>query len=76
MKKEHTEDDNDMILRDRVCPYEVWCECKGQEFGKMPSKESYKIGQILRQLDGWEYEEKLSKIKPYGMQRRYKKVNK
>ena len=76
LKKEHTGDDNDMILRDRVCPYEVWCECKGQEFGKMPSKESYKIGQILRQLDGWEYEEKLSKIKPYGMQRRYKKVNK
>lgn len=74
LKKEHTGDDNDMILRDRVCPYEVWCECKGQELGKMPNKEAYKIGQILKQLPNWIAEEKNSKVKPYGVQRRYKRV--
>ena len=63
-----------MILRDRVCPYEVWCECKGQELGKMPNKEAYKIGQILKQLPNWIAEEKNSKVKPYGVQRRYKRV--
>lgn len=76
LKNSHSGADCDMVLRDRVCPYEVWCECKGQDFGKMPSKESYKIGQILRQLDGWEYEEKPSRSQPYGKQRRYKRISK
>ena len=41
------------IPRDSVCNMEIWCECFGQESGKMRKQDSYEITGIMRRIDGW-----------------------
>lgn len=72
---DHPEADSSMVLRDRVCAYEVWCELmlKDKDAG-LPRQEAYRINQILRSLKGWE-EAGVRQCGPYGKQRCFKLEN-
>lgn len=70
-------DEAQLILRDRICSAEVWCECFGGDLKLMRKSDSYEINSILNSLDGWERQKSPIKFgKYYGMQRGYfRKVN-
>lgn len=36
-----------------LAPIEVWCECLGNDIGKIPKPESNRIARIIRGLPGW-----------------------
>lgn len=47
------EDANGLEFRRYVCAIEVWCECLGQDRGRIQQKDTREINDILKQLDGW-----------------------
>lgn len=66
--------DSSLVLRNRVCAYEVWCELmlKDKDAG-IPRQEAYRINQILRSFKDWK-EVGLKKFGPYGPQRGFIRV--
>ncbi|NME94438.1 hypothetical protein HF847_00230 [Clostridium cochlearium] len=41
------------VIRDRVCPIEIWCECFGKERNNIRRTDSYEIEAILMRIGGW-----------------------
>ena len=47
--------DSSLVLRNRVCVQEVWCELmlKDKDAG-IPRQEAYRISQVLKSIKGWQ----------------------
>jgi putative DNA primase/helicase len=55
--------------RKYVSNMEIWCECFGNDRGKFERQsDSYKIKLIMQKIGGWVYSEQKKKIKGYGAQ--------
>jgi len=62
--------------RKRVCLMEIWCECFGNEKGKLKRQESNEIAAIMAKMDGWEKTDKVLKFgKNYGDAKAYIRSN-
>lgn len=62
-------DEKKLETRTKVCAIEVWCECFNGEPKLYTQAQAREIGNILKMIDGWEYQTGLSMGKPYGRQR-------
>lgn len=61
--------EKDLEPRTKVCAIEVWCECFNGDPKQYTQQQAREIGNILKMIDGWEYQTGLSMGKPYGRQR-------
>lgn len=61
--------------RSDVCPLEIWCECFGKPWEMMKKQDSYDINTILKKL-GWASQGNRKRIKPYGQQRMWTRIEK
>jgi hypothetical protein len=57
--------------RDFVCMGEIWCECLGKNKEDMTRYNTREINDIMKSLDGWEYNTSTKKFKLYGKQKYY-----
>lgn len=69
------EDESELILRDKICAIEIWCELLGNDKRKFPMMERREINDILRRLPGWKpHESKSGSLRfgeAYGIQRAF-----
>lgn len=64
------------VLREYVSNMEIWCECFGNDRGKFERQaDSYKIKLIMQKIGGWVYSGQKKKIKGYGAQYVWLRVN-
>ena len=61
------------VLRDKVCPVEIWCECFGKKQGDFNLYETKEINKILDKIPGWKKSKNGNIYKPYGRQRGYRR---
>jgi hypothetical protein len=62
--------------RDYVSNMEIWCECFGNDRGKFERQlDSYKIKLIMQKIGGWLYSGQKKKIKGYGAQYVWVRIN-
>ena len=61
------------VLRDKVCPVEIWCECFGKKQGDFNTYETKEINKILDKIPGWKKSKNGNIYKPYGRQRGYRR---
>ena len=59
-------------VREYVSNIEIWCECFGKHQGNIKNRDGYEISSIMQKL-GWKATGERKRIKPYGMQRIYRK---
>lgn len=65
-----------LYQREYVSNMEVWCECFGNGRGKFEKQtDSYKIKLIMQKIGGWSYSSQKKKIKGYGAQYVWVRVN-
>lgn len=63
------------IVRDRVCPLEVWCELFKGELTERSKYDVKMVTQMLKEIEGWEQDAKTSRFgKLYGVQRGFRRV--
>lgn len=62
------------VERDRVCIAEIWCECFGNEKGKLKRQESNEIAAIMARLEDWEKTDKSMRFGIYGVGKGYLRV--
>lgn len=46
-------DEADLILRDKICALEIWCECMGGDARRMQRRDSLEINNALEMIPGW-----------------------
>ena len=68
-------DENDLILRDKVCAAEIWEEALKNSIRFMKKSDSIEINKVLASLKEWEKMKATSKFGKYGVQRGYKRKN-
>ena len=68
-------DENDLILRDKVCAAEIWEEALKNSIRFMKKSDSIEINKVLVSLNEWEKIKTSSKFGKYGVQRGYKRKN-
>ena len=66
-------DENDLILRDKVCAAEIWEEALKNSIRFMKKSDSIEINKVLASLKEWEKMKTSSKFGKYGVQRGYKR---
>lgn len=59
------------IPREKVSNIEIWCECFGKPRGELTRRDSAAIAAIMARIEGWEREEKASRLPHYGPQKCY-----
>ena len=65
-----------LYQREYVSNMEVWCECFGNDRGKFEKQtDSYKIKLIMQKIGGWCYSSQKKKIKGYGAQYVWVRIN-
>lgn len=57
------------MMRDQICAIEVWCECFGNDEGKIRRIDSAEINNILQGLKNWKRHTSSLRFGPYGKQR-------
>ena len=62
------------IERDRVCIAEIWCECFGNDKGKLKRMDSNEIAAIMARIEGWEKTDKSMRFDKYGVAKGYVKM--
>ncbi len=62
-----------LVVRDRICALEVWCEAFGGQVKEMKNTDTRELNAIITATPGWEKAEKIIRIGPYGPQRGYAK---
>ncbi|MEG0146709.1 MAG: hypothetical protein RR739_11650, partial [Clostridia bacterium] len=55
------------VLRDQVCALDVWCECFGNDKGRMLQRDTRAINTLLSRIEGLEPRAGLNTL--YGRQR-------
>lgn len=68
-------DENDLILRDKVCAAEIWEEALKNSIRFMKKSDSIEINKVLVSLNEWEKMKTSSKFGKYGVQRGYRRKN-
>lgn len=58
-----------LLPRDRICAQEIWVECLKGDLQRMKSRDAREINQVLRRIEGWEYEKNVHRHPPYGRTR-------
>ena len=66
-------DENDLILRDKVCAAEIWEEALKNSIRYLKKSDSVEINKILSTLFQWEKVKQASRFGKYGVQRGYKR---
>lgn len=66
-------DENNLILRDKVCAAEIWEEALKNSIRFMKKSDSIEINKVLASLKEWEKMKTSSKFGKYGVQRGYKR---
>ena len=66
-------DENDLILRDKVCAAEIWEEALKMDIRYLKKSDSIEINKILSTLHKWEKLKQSSRFGKYGVQRGYKR---
>lgn len=62
--------------REYVSNMEIWCECFGNDRGKFERQlDSYKIKLIMQKIGGWAYSGQKKKIRGYGAQYVWVRIN-
>ena len=61
--------DGALIVRDRVCAAEIWCEALGKNRGDLRQHDSRTINSLLARMPGWQPIGLKRAGKPYGPQR-------
>lgn len=56
------------VLREVVCPHEIWAECFNRDIATIRKQDSYEINAILRKL-GWVQSDENKRLPIYGRQR-------
>ena len=46
-------DEADLVLRDKICALEIWCECMGGDARRMQRRDSVEINNALEMIPGW-----------------------
>lgn len=64
-------DDTKGSQRDVVCMAEIWCECLGKNKEDMSRYNTREINDIMKSLQGWEYNATTKNFKNYGKQKYY-----
>lgn len=62
------------IRREAVSNLEIWCECFGRSASDMKPSDSYSIAALMTQIPGWERGNKSKKLRIYGKQRLYERI--
>ena len=65
----HAVPGQELVLRDRICAAEIWCECFNKELSWMKKADSREINQILDNIPFLIRYDKVRKYGPYGDQR-------
>lgn len=60
--------DGEMVLRDRICAAEIWCEVLGKPRGDMRQRDTREINSLLERTPGWKNVGVRMAGKPYGKQ--------
>ena len=60
-----------LILRDRICAIEIWCECFGGDIKAMKQTDVREINSVLEKLPDWERQKNAVRCGPYDRQRGY-----
>ena len=67
--------DEDLIERTTVSNVEIWEECLGKRAQDMERKDTDALTALMMKVKGWERTGKRERIKGYGLQRVYKKID-
>ena len=59
------------VTREAVCVAELWCECMGKSKDDMSRYNTRELNDIMKALDGWEYNTTTKNFGPYGKQKYY-----
>lgn len=65
-----------VVLRNKICIAEIWCELFGQKQSEMNRFNTRDINNIMRSMEGWEVSKSTLKFSIYGYQRAYKRQTK
>lgn len=69
------EPDEDYIVRDKICPIEVWCELFKGSLDEKSRYDIKMIAQLLKEVPGWEKEDKPKHYgRLYGSQRGFRRI--
>ena len=63
-----------LVPRAKVCTYEIWEECLGQDRVRMQKRDSIEINNIMKHLKGWQKNKDKRRYGPYGAQRGYERI--
>lgn len=66
-------DENDLILRDKVCAAEIWEEALKMDIRYLKKSDSIEINKILSTLHKWEKLKQSSRFGKYGVQKGFKR---
>lgn len=64
------------IPREYISAVEVWAECFGNNPSRFPRQDRGEVNAILRQIPGWKEETGRQRCGPYGLQIRFRRVEK
>lgn len=67
--------DGELVPRQRVCALEIWCELLGEQRGRLASRTSRDIIQILEKTPGWDRRGVRFAGEPYGKQLCFERAN-
>jgi hypothetical protein len=66
-------DENDLILRDKICAAEIWEEALKMDIRYLKKSNSIEINKILSTLHKWEKLKQSSRFGKYGVQKGFKR---
>ena len=66
-------DENDLILRDKICAAEIWEEALKMDIRYLKKSDSIEINKILSALHKWEKLKQSSRFGKYGVQKGFKR---
>lgn len=61
------------VTRDFVCIAEIWCECLLRDKEDMDKYKTRELNDIMKTIDGWEYNPSTKRFPGYGIQRYYER---
>ena len=68
-------DGQELVVRDKICALEIWCECFNGDLKYMKRKDSVEINNILANLKGWVKNKSVRRFGYCGRQRGFERVD-
>ena len=65
-----------LVKRDRICALEIWVELLNGDVKKLTRAMATEINDVLRKTEGWKQPRSPMRIKRYGLQKGFKRINK